>query len=575
MKTVTRTRCARAFASVTLLALIVSACGGGSGSTTITTVQAPPRSATQNQINAMARENVQDGGTFTWPIDNMPANFNYNEIDGTDQNGVWVFDALLPTTFRSDAAGTPIWNRDYLASEPKLTTDPKQVVTYEINPKAMWYDGTPITWEDFFWQWKASNGSNKTYQISGASGFEDIESIERGKDDREVIVTFKHKFADWPSIFTRFYPPSTNKDPKIFNQGWKDRPLTTAGPFKLDSIDNTAKTITLVRNEKWWGERAKLDKIVYRVIESDAQIDALANGEIDAMDVGPDANKYNRARDIAGAEVRIAGGPNFRHLTINGTSPNLQDVKVRQALAMAIDRPAIARALLGPLDIETLPLNNHIFMANQDGYQDNSGEVGKYNPDRARQMLDEAGWRLDGSVRKKDGKPLEITCVIPTGVATSKQESELIQNMLGQVGVKMNISAVPLGDFFAKYITPGQFDFTVFSWMGTPYPISSSKSIYAKPEKNAKGELDIKQNYARVGSDEIDQLFNQANQELDRKKATALANQLDALIWQEVHSLTTYQRPELVVCKKNLANFGAFGFAQPWVYQDIGWARTP
>ena len=105
----------------------------------------------------------------------------------------------------------------------------------------------------------------------------------------------------------------------------------------------TAKTVTLVRNEKWWGKPAKLDRIVYRVIDPDAQIDALANGEIDAIDVGPDANKFNRAKDIEGTDLRIAGGPNFRHLTINGTSPNLQDVRVRQALAMAISRPAIAR----------------------------------------------------------------------------------------------------------------------------------------------------------------------------------------------------------------------------------------
>jgi peptide/nickel transport system substrate-binding protein len=562
----------RTFAFVLLLALIVPACGGGGGSTN--TTQAPPPSATENQTKMMARERVQDSGKFTWPLDSMPPNFNYNQLDGTEHDNAYVIWALMPTTYTNDAAGTPIWNRDYLASEPRLTIDPKQVVTFEINPKALWYDGTPITWEDFFWQWKANNGTDKAYQISSANGFEDIENVQKGKDDREVIVTFKHRYADWQGIFYLFYPAATNKDPKIFNQGWKDRPLTTAGPFKLESIDSTAKTITLVRNEKWWGDRAKMDTIVFRVIEPDAQIDALANGEIDAMDVGPDANKYNRAKNIAGTEVRIAGGPNFRHLTINGTSPNLQDVKVRQALAMAIDRGAIARALLGPLGVEAKPLNNHIFMANQDGYQDNSGDVGKHNPERARQMLDEAGWKLEGNVRKKDGKLLEITCVIPAGVATSKQESELIQNMLGQIGVKLNISVVPTNDLFAKYITPGQFDFTVFSWIGTPYPISSSKSVYAKPTKNAKGEMDIKQNYARVGSDQIDQLFDQASQELDRKKAIVLANQLDALLWQEVHSLAEYQRPELVVCKKNLANFGAFGFAAPWVYQDIGWAKT-
>jgi len=311
------------------------------------------------------------------------------------------------------------------------------------------------------------------------------------------------------------------------------------------------------------------------VIEPDAQIDALVNGELDAMDIGPDASKYSRAKGTAGVEIRQAGGPNFRHLTINGSSANLQDVKVRQALAMAIDRAAIARAQLGPLGVATDPLNNHIFMANQRGYKNASGDIGKYSPEKARQLLDEAGWKLDGTVRKKGGKPLEVVFIIPSGIATSKQESELVQNMLGQIGVVVSIRSVPGPDFFDKYITPGQFDFTVFSWFGTPYPISSSKSIYAMPRKNAKGEMAIKQNYSRVGSEEIDRLYDQANQELDRAKAIDIANQIDALIWQEVHSLPLYQRPELIATKKGLANFGAWGFAFPWVYQDIGWAKTP
>jgi peptide/nickel transport system substrate-binding protein len=210
----------------------------------------------------------------------------------------------------------------------------------------------------------------------------------------------------------------------VFNQGWREQPRVTAGPFRFEGINQTTKTITLVRNENWWGEPARLDRIVYRVLEATAQIDALANGEIDFFDIGPDANMYNRARGIAGVEIRSAGGPNFRHVTINGTSPNLRDVRVRQALAMGIDRTAIARALLGPLGVSPEPLNNHIFMANQAGYRDNSGEVGQFNPERAGQLLDEAGWVLEGAVRRKDDRPLEITMVIPSGVATSRQESE-------------------------------------------------------------------------------------------------------------------------------------------------------
>ena len=556
------------------LILVVAAwgCSDGDEGTPRDTSKAPLEEASENQINAMPRDKVQDGGTFTFAITQMLANYNYNQLDGTLLSGRYVFEAILPSTFTENAVGTPIWSRDYLASEPKLTTDPKQVVTFEINPKAVWYDGTPITWEDFFWQWKANNGTDKAYQISSANGFEDIESVQKGKDDREVIVTFKHNYADWPSIFHLFYPASTNKNPKIFNEGWKDGALTTAGPFKIDSIDRTSKTITLVRNEKWWGDRPKLDRIVLRALDPDAHIDALANGEVDSIDIGPDADKYHRASGIANAEIRVAGGPNFRHLTMNGSSQNLQDVKVRQALAMAIDRTAIARAMLGPLGVNVQPLNNHIFMANQTGYQDNSGDVGKYDPAKARRLLDEAGWALDGNVRKKNGRPLEIRCVIPTAISTSRQESELIQNMLGQIGVTMRIETVPGDDFFAKYIIPGQFDFTVFSWMGTPYPISSIKSIFVKPITNAKGEQEIQQNYARVGSDEIDSGMEQATRELDRAKAIVLANHVDALIWQEVHSLPLYQRPELFATKKNLANFGAFGFAK-WVYPDIGWTK--
>lgn len=564
-------------AAVTTLAvgaaLLVGGCGGRPETSASSATETPPASSIQ--INAQPRDRLRDGGTFTWPLDQLPPNYNLNELDGTQLDNFYVSYALMPVAFEVNGAATPIWSRNYLASEPMLVTAPKQVVTYEINPQAVWDDGTPITWEDFYWQWRASNGTNSAYKISSASGYEAIESVERGKDDREVIVTFARPFADWQNLFVPFYPASTNKDPRVFNDGWAAAPIATAGPFKLAGVNQTTKTLTLVRNEKWWGAPAKLGSIVFRAILPDAQIDALANGEIDAMDVGPDANKYHRAIAIEGVEIRTAGGPNFRHLTINGTSPNVSDVRVRRALAMGIDRAAIARAMLGPLGIDAKPLDNHIFMTNQEGYRDNSGEVGKYAPDKARELLDEAGWKLAGGVRMKDGKPLEINAVIPSGVQTSRQEMELVQNMLAQIGVTVKINTVPSDDYFDKYITPGQFDFTVFSWVGTPFPISSAKSIYAKPTQGPDGRLDIQQNYSRIGSDQIDALFEQANAEFDRAKAEEIANEIDALLWQEVHSLTLYQRPELIAVKRDLANFGAFGFATPWPYQDIGWEASP
>lgn len=564
-----RTRVTAFRLAISLLAFVAAACGGGESQPAPT---APPPGTTENQINPMSRDRLQDGGTLTWSVMQVPVTFNYLHLDGSLYDTHHVIAAMMPSAFSTDAKATPLWNRDLLASEPTLVAEPKQIVTYRINPKAAWYDGTPITWRDFHAQWKALNGTNKAFRISSSNGYQDIESVGRGQDDREVVVTFRQKYADWQSIFFPIYPASTNTDPKVFNDGWKV-PLTSAGPFRFDNVNQTTKTFTLVRNEKWWGEPAKLDRIVFRALETVAEIDALSNGEIDFMDIGPDASMYKRAKGLQGFEIRVAGGPNFRHLTINGTSPNLQDVRVRRALAKAIDRNAIARALLGPLGVAAESLGNHIFMANQAGYRDNSGDTGRYEPERSKQLLDEAGWRLDGTVRKKDGRPLEISMVIPSGTPVSRQESELIQNMLGQIGVTVRIDVVPLADFFDKYITPGQFDFTVFSWMGTPFPISSSRSVYARPVLDGKGQLVIEQNYARIGSDEIDRLFAQANAELDRTKALETANRIDALIWEEVHSLTLYQRPELIPTKAGLANLGAWGFAQPPVYQDIGWVK--
>jgi peptide/nickel transport system substrate-binding protein len=557
-----------ALVPATVLSLALAGCGssdnGGSGGGSGGTKTVP--STKQNDITATPRDQLQDGGTFTWVLTQIPTNYNYNELDGTLADNANVINALLPWAFYTDGAGTPYVNKDFLDDATLTSTDPTQVVTYKINPKAVWYDGTKITAADFIAQWKALNGKNPAFKISSSTGYDAIADVKQGASDHEVVVTFKTKYADWKALFAPLYPASTNTDPKVFNDGWTQQPLTTAGPFKLDKIDKTAKTITLVRNDKWWGKPARLEKIVYRAIDSDAQVDSLASGEIDEIDIGPDVDKYTRAKAIQGVTLHKAGGPNFRHLTMNSQSAVLKDVNVRQALAMGIDRTRIAAALLGPLEVPAVPLNNHIFMTNQTGYQDNSGDVGKYNPDKAKQMLDAAGWTLPsgGTYRQKAGKELDVKFVIPSQVATSEKESKQVQAMLKEIGVKVNINTVPSDDFFDKYVTPGNFDFTVFSWLGTPYPISSNKSIYANP----KGE-NIQQNYARVGSAEIDSLFDQATAELDENKARGLANQIDALIWKEVHSLTTYQRPEIVAVKSNVANFGAFGFANV-IYEDIG-----
>ena len=555
-----------------VLAVMPSACRGGSGER-LTTGTTGQRDAAVGgtDINPVSRDELPDGGTLRWPLVASPPNFNTGELDGTSADTANVVGALLPSMFRFDSGARPTVNKDYLDSA-ELTAKGPQVVTYRINPRAAWDDGRPISEPDFAAQWKALSGSDPAYRIASSSGYDQIESVARGADDREVVVTFRRPYADWKALFSPLYPASTSNDPAVFNDGWRAGPLTTAGPFRFESLDQTAKTISLVRNPKWWGHRPKLDRIVYRVIDPVGQVDALLNREIDVLDVAADLNKLKRVAAAPGITVHRAAGPDFRSITINGTGESLKDVKVRRALGMAIDRTAIANLLVGPLGVEAKPLQNHIFMVGQRGYQDNAGILSSPDVNAAGKLLDDAGWKLDGNVRKQGGRPLTVRFVVPNGVASSNQVAELVRGMLDGIGVRVDVLPVPTQDFFKQYILPGNFDLTVFSFIGKPFPISSNRASYISPKPGENGELDFQQNFARIGTPQIDALFDKATSEFDEQKAIDLANEIDTAIWSEVHSLTLYQRPDIAATRSELANFGAFGFASV-VYEDIGFTN--
>ena len=536
--------------------LLLTGCSGSSSNTAV--------GASTNDIALTPRDQVADGGTLRYPIAESINQFNINQADVSGY-GANLVSFMMPGPFDYSADATPSVNKDYF-SDIVLTSTSPQVVTYTINPKAKWSNGNPISYKDFVAQWKALNGSNPAYQVASTTGYDQIKSISRGADDQVVTVTFAKTYADWQALFSGLYPASVNATPDAFNNSLKEGIKITAGPFKFDNVNKTTKTVTIVRDDNWWGDPAKLDKVVFPVIVDAAQVDALANGEIDFVDIGADKDAYKKATENEAVTVRRAAGPNFRHITFNGTAPNLKDQAVRIAIQQGINRQQIADALLGPLGGTPTVLNNHIFMGNQKGYVDNSAVVA-FDPEKAKAGLSAAGWTLapGDKFRKKGGKELTLNLLIPSGTPAPLVESPLIQSQLKDIGV--NVKIVPKGDDFFDFVSNGSFDMTIFTWVGTPFPISSSKSIYQKPVGD-----NIFQNYARIGTKNIDSLFDQAAAELDPAKAIDLANQADKAIWAEGHSLTTYQRPELIACNNNLVNFGAVGFAS-LKYQDIGFKK--
>jgi peptide/nickel transport system substrate-binding protein len=558
-----RSRTATAAALVAAIALVVSACGGGSsGQGGGTTVVAPDQQLQgQNDINPAPRDQLRDGGDLRWPLDQMPDNFNRLQIDGTLGGNNEVMSAVMPTSHRTLPDASVEVDTDYFTSI-ELTSDEPQVITYTIRPEATWDDGTPITWQDLQAQWQAMNGTNPAFEVSTTTGYEDIASVERGVDDKQAVVTFARPFGEWRSVFNPIYPASTTTDPATFNDGWINAVPTSAGAFRFESVDTTAQTITLVRNEKWWGDRAKLDRIIFRVVERGALADALANNEIDWYAIGSDVNLFVRAQGIPGTDIRQAIEPSYNHITFGGApGAVLADPALRRAVAQSIDRQSIARALMGQIAPESTPLGNYIYVQGSENYVDHS-QVVAFDPAAATATLDRLGWTSsgDGQVRTNNGRPLNLRLVTTAGNPISEQLARLLQAQLTAVGIGVELIPVAGGDFFDEFVRPGNFDLVTFRWEGTVFPATSTRNIYS-----TSGE----QNYGHIGTPEIDALYDQAIRELDDARRVELGQRIDQLIWEQMPQLPLYQITGAYAVRSTLANYGANGFATV-DYADIG-----
>ncbi|WLQ36066.1 ABC transporter family substrate-binding protein [Streptomyces castrisilvae] len=172
----------------------------------------------------------------------------------------------------------------------------------------------------------------------------------------------------------------------------------------------------------------------------------------------------------------------------------------------------------------------------------------------------------------KNGKPLSLRFVLPSGPGSAGLRSvgEKIAAMLDTIGIRTVITKVSDESYFRDHVASGDYDMALYSWPASAYPATDDRPIFAKPVPASDGSLLVEQNYTRVGTDHIDQLFDQAVSELDEKTARDLMKQADARIWAAAGSIPLFQRPQLVAADRKLVNVGAFGFGVPH-YQDIGY----
>ncbi|ANS67714.1 lipoprotein [Streptomyces lincolnensis] len=671
-------------------------------------------------IAPAARALVADGGTLRWAVDAVPETLNTFQADA-DAATNRIAQAVLPSMYRLDGNGRPQRNPDYLESAKVVETEPKQVVLYKLNQQAVWSDGREIGAADFAAQWRALSGKDTAYWTARNAGYDRIERIERGANDLEVRVTFQRPYADWRSLFSPLYPKDVMGTPDSFNDSARKKLKVTAGPFAVTKVDHKGDEVVLTRNPRWWGRPAKLSEIVLRAVPREKRADALAAGRIDLAEIDPEAAgrvtladrakgtatplqgpnaaaalrswavangsdedaadeeitarerrhravvRYERQqRALGGFEVRKSLEPAYTQLALNGADGPLADERVRRAVARALDRKELAKAVLKPLGLPAVPVGSHLALSGQAAYADNSGALGGQDTAEARALLADAGWVLGGPIEEKkekekrkgekaaggegkkaekdspdgdegtyivgeddkagdedkgkgesggthlaqdgkqyanklkqggapgayapkgtaapagaaagplakDGKPLTLRFVLPSGPGSRSLNTvaDRITRMLRKVGIRTEISKVKDESYFKDHIASGQYDLALYSWPASAFPATDARPIFAKPVPAADGSLNVEQNYTRVGTDQVDQLFDQAVATLDEGESRGLIRKADARIWAAAGSIPLYQRPQLTAVRKDLVNAGAFGFRTP-VYEDMGYLK--
>ncbi|MCC7206554.1 MAG: peptide ABC transporter substrate-binding protein [Anaerolineae bacterium] len=346
-------------------------------------------------------------------------------------------------------------------------------VTYTLKEGIKWSDGEPITADDLmFYHEMQMNPAAFTFQRGSYPDV--VESVEK-VDDRTVVLTYNQPYPDFQSsnilfgawalpqhLFADMLAADGNIDNHPYFSG---EGVVGYGPYVLSEW-RVGEGMTFDRNEYWDGQAPAFDQVIVRFIEDTQQmVNAMRAGEIDIAFNFPDPQVADY-ESIEGVEVfgtpGVYGDAIWMNLRPDKTHPALLDVNVRKAIVHAIDRATLAEQLVGP----GTELAKSWFSAK---FLPEDFPFLEYDPDLAKQMLDEAGWvdSNENGTRDKDGMEL-ILRWFTTNRQIRMDYQVAIQGYLDEVGVGTQLYPVPSGLLFADFLErgildTGDFDMALFA----------------------------------------------------------------------------------------------------------------
>ena len=449
--------------------------------------------------NETPYEEVKDGGEIISAIDEVSPQQNVWHADApTYTRKLWQWYNPVVSLFTAEGDFSP--NPDYVTDVKEEMVDGNTVVTYTINEDAHYNDGTPIDWTSFETVWKINNGENDGFSPAATDGYDRITSVTPGDSDKQAVVTFNGAYPWWVSLFNFFAHPAL-QDPANYDAYVNElHPEWGAGPYTVASADFNKGEVIFERNSDWWGDKGKLDRRIFRQMNPDASINAFKNGEIDFTGAGA-RNRYEKVNGMNGIELKFGHRPFISLLTLNAKSPGLDELEVREALAGAIDRQTLAKIWFQGLPVSEDPPGSFMFMTFQPQYKDLYSEVVQYDPEKSNQILEDAGWKMNGDgIREKDGKVLDFRYMLVGSDEITRNTAAATQRMLKDVGINIEIVELP-GNKWSEVSTTRDFDILPMGiTAGDAYAVAFFDQYYGSDSQlnlsstsDAEGDAKIKE----------------------------------------------------------------------------------
>lgn len=422
---------------------------------------------------------------------------------------------------------------DWSVSEDQLT------FTFHIRRGVRWHDGAPFSGKDVVATVRKILDP-KVRAMHLRNNFVDLADISTlPGDDFTVVARYrKPYFLAFRAMATlSIYPAHLlEKAGDVLHSPLHRAPVGT-GPFRFEEW-KSGERISFVRNERYWGRKAWLDKLVYRIVLDPAVgFQLLKQGEL-GLYLQLQPQQWVRDLEAEGLRGKVHRikffSPNYNWIGWNEERPWFSDARVRRAMNHAIDTEGIRKSFLLGLD---RPTTCHFYL--DSSACDHSLAPRPYDPARAAKLLEEAGWidRDGDGVRDKDGVPFRFTFLMNADSTFLARLTPYLQQELRKLGVEMEIRKVDWA-LFTQLIEEHRFDATSLRWGNSDVVQDPYEIWHSSQSKDGS-------NFVFFSNPAVDSLIERARATLDDARRNELYRSMGRVLFDEAPYTFLYSRPSL------------------------------